>query len=173
MGYARMCSTLTHTDAEGRARMVDVGHKTPTRRVAVASARVLLGAAAFRAVAANAVAKGDVLATAELAGVMAAKRVPDLSPLCHPLLISHARVVLTLEEECAAVAITAEVATTGPTGVEMEALTAATTAALTVYDMCKAVSKRIRITDVQLERKSGGKGGQWVRKEAEPALKGS
>ncbi|CAL8294022.1 unnamed protein product [Arctogadus glacialis] len=128
---------LTHTDADGRAAMVDVGGKAPTRRTASARATVLLGAAAFRLLRDNQLAKGDALAVAQLAGVMASKRTAELIPLCHPLPLDHAAL--------------------GRTGVEMEALTAATVAALTLYDMCKAVSHDIVITEVQLVHKTGGK----------------
>lgn len=148
---------LTHTDAEGRARMVDVGGKAATRRTASAQATVLLGAAAFRLLRDNQLAKGDALAVAQLAGVMAAKRTAGLIPLCHPLPLDGAAVSLRLDEGRAAVLVEATCRTTAPTGVEMEALTAAAVAALTVYDMCKAVSHDIVIADVRLLAKTGGK----------------
>ncbi|XP_075904795.1 molybdenum cofactor biosynthesis protein 1 isoform X3 [Nelusetta ayraudi] len=148
---------LTHTDAEGRARMVDVGGKAATRRTASAQATVLLGAAAFRLLRDNQLAKGDALAVAQLAGVMAAKRTAGLIPLCHPLPLDASAVSLRLDEGRAAVLVEATCRTTAPTGVEMEALTAAAVAALTVYDMCKAVSHDIVIADVRLLAKTGGK----------------
>jgi cyclic pyranopterin phosphate synthase len=124
---------------------------------------VLLGSDAFARVAANSIAKGDVLTVAKLAGIMGAKQTASLIPLCHPLLLSGVDVRLTLNEEVQAVDVEAEVTTVGPTGVEMEALTAVTVASLTVYDMCKAVSKDIRISEVRLESKTGGKSGHWSR----------
>ncbi|XP_053700461.1 molybdenum cofactor biosynthesis protein 1 isoform X2 [Synchiropus splendidus] len=148
---------LTHTDAQGRAAMVDVGAKPPTRREATASATVALGPTAFQRLAANQLAKGDVLSVAQLAGIMASKQTAALIPLCHPLPLDHAAVSFQLQPQLHAVVVTATCRTTGPTGVEMEALTAASVAALTVYDMCKAVSHDITITDVRLLRKSGGK----------------
>lgn len=148
---------LTHTDGEGRARMVDVGGKAATRRTASAQATVLLGATAFRLLRDNQLAKGDALAVAQLAGVMAAKRTAGLIPLCHPLPLDSAAVSLRLDEGRCAVLVEATCRTTAPTGVEMEALTAAAVAALTVYDMCKAVSHDIVIADVRLLAKSGGK----------------
>ncbi|CAL8291544.1 unnamed protein product [Gadus morhua 'NCC'] len=148
---------LTHTDADGRAAMVDVGGKAPTRRTASARATVLLGAAAFRLLRDNQLAKGDALAVAQLAGVMASKRTAELVPLCHPLPLDHAAVGLELDPARHAVVVTASCRTTGRTGVEMEALTAAAVAALTLYDMCKAVSHDIVITEVQLVHKTGGK----------------
>lgn len=154
---------LTHADASGRATMVDVGGKAPTQRTATAAARVLLGPAAFSLVAANAVAKGDVLTVAQLAGIMGAKHTATLIPLCHPLLLSHVSVDLSLDAAAAAVEVRATAATAGPTGVEMEAMTAAAVAALTVYDMCKAAGKGIVISSVRLECKTGGKSGEWVR----------
>lgn len=158
---------LTHADETGRASMVDVGFKQFTQRTATAAARVLLGPTAFSLVAANQVAKGDVLTVAQLAGIMGAKHTSTLIPLCHPLLLSHVSVDLSLDAAAAAVEVRATATTAGPTGVEMEAMTAATVAALTVYDMCKAASKSIEITDVRLLRKTGGKSGEWVREEEE------
>jgi len=139
--------------------MVDVGHKRPTRREAVAVATVELGPAAYGALAAN--AKGDVLSVARVAGILAAKRTAELIPLCHPLLISHAQVDFTLHPAAHSLTVTASAACDGGTGVEMEAMTAASVAALTVYDMCKAASKGIVLRDVRLLRKSGGKSGEW------------
>ncbi|CAL8285793.1 unnamed protein product [Lota lota] len=148
---------LTHTDAHGRAAMVDVGGKAPTRRAASARATVLLGATAFRLLRDNQLAKGDALVVAQLAGIMASKRTAELIPLCHPLPLDHAAVCLELDPARHAVVVTASCRTTGRTGVEMEALTAAAVAALTLYDMCKGVSHDIVITEVQLVRKAGGK----------------
>ncbi|XP_027130879.1 molybdenum cofactor biosynthesis protein 1 [Larimichthys crocea] len=148
---------LTHTDAQGRATMVDVGGKVPTRRTATACATVILGPAAFRLLRDNQLAKGDALAVAQLAGIMASKQTSALIPLCHPLPLDHASVTFDLNELQNAVVITATCRTTGRTGVEMEALTAVSVAALTVYDMCKAVSHDIIITDVKLISKTGGK----------------
>lgn len=148
---------LTHTDAQGRATMVDVGGKVPTRRTATACATVILGPAAFRLLRDNQLAKGDALAVAQLAGIMASKQTSALIPLCHPLPLDHASVTFDLNELQNAAVITATCRTTGRTGVEMEALTAVSVAALTVYDMCKAVSHDIIITDVKLISKTGGK----------------
>ncbi|KAK0155805.1 Molybdenum cofactor biosynthesis protein 1 [Merluccius polli] len=148
---------LTHTDAQGRAAMVDVGGKAPTRRVASARATVLLGATAFRLLRDNQLAKGDALAVAQLAGIMASKRTATLIPLCHPLPLDHTSVSLQLDPARHAAVVTASCRTTGRTGVEMEALTAAAVAALTLYDMCKAVSHDIVITEVRLLHKTGGK----------------
>ena len=150
---------LTHFDDAGRARMVDVGAKPDTRRVAVATGRVTMQPETATLIRDGRAAKGDVLAVAQVAGIMGAKRTPDLIPMCHPLLIT--RVDLRLEVEPAAVAITAQVETRGPTGVEMEALAAVTTAALTVYDMVKAVDRAMTIEDVRLLAKSGGRSGDY------------
>ncbi|KAJ3613836.1 hypothetical protein NHX12_020081 [Muraenolepis orangiensis] len=148
---------LTHTDERGRATMVDVGGKAPTRREASAQATVLLGAAAFRLLQDNRLAKGDALAVAELAGIMASKRAATLIPLCHPLALDHTSVRLELDPARHAAVVTASCRATGRTGVEMEALTAAAVAALTLYDMCKAVSHDIVIAEVRLVHKTGGK----------------
>jgi cyclic pyranopterin phosphate synthase len=152
---------LTHFDDAGRPRMVDVGAKPDTRRVAVATGRVTMQPETATLIRDGRAAKGDVLAVAQVAGIMGAKRTPDLIPMCHPLLIT--RVDLRLEVEPAAVAITAQVETRGPTGVEMEALAAVTTAALTIYDMVKAVDRGMSIEAVQLDRKEGGRSGTWQR----------
>lgn len=148
---------LTHTDAQGRAAMVDVGGKAPTRRTATARATVILGPTAFRLLRNNQLAKGDALAVAQLSGIMASKQTSALIPLCHPLPLDHASVTFDLDELQNAAVITATCRTTGRTGVEMEALTAVSVAALTIYDMCKAVSHDIIITDVKLVSKTGGK----------------
>jgi len=154
---------LTHVDEAGRAAMVGVGAKAATRRRAGATARVLLGAEAFRRVAENRLQKGDVLTVAKIAGISAAKQTAGLIPLCHNVPLSEVSVDLALDREAHAVRIYATAEASGPTGVEMEALTAATVAGLTVYDMCKAVTKDIRITDVVLQHKSGGKSADFVR----------
>ncbi|XP_076026700.1 molybdenum cofactor biosynthesis protein 1 isoform X2 [Genypterus blacodes] len=148
---------LTHTDAQGRAAMVDVGGKRATSRQATATGAVVLGAAAFRLLRDNELAKGDALAVAQLAGIMASKQTAALIPLCHPLPLDHASVTFRLDERRDTVFVTATCRTTGRTGVEMEALTAVTVAALALYDMCKAVSHDIIITDIQLLSKTGGK----------------
>ena len=155
---------LSHVDSDGKARMVDVSAKRATARTAVAAATVELGAEAFALVRANAMAKGDVLAVSQLAGVMGAKRTSDLIPLCHPLPLDQVDVRLTLEEP-SRVKVLCTARTTGRTGVEMEALTGASVAALAVYDMCKAVTKGIVIEDVKLVSKTGGKSGDYTRIE--------
>jgi cyclic pyranopterin phosphate synthase len=152
---------LTHVDERGAARMVDVSGKQVTGRVAVASGRVLVTPTVISLLRGEGVPKGDALGVARVAGIMAAKRTPDLVPLCHPLAISGVEVDLDVVDE--AVLITATVRTTDRTGVEMEALTAVSVAALTVVDMVKAVDKAATITDVRVESKSGGKSGDWVR----------
>ena len=152
---------LSHLDERGRACMVDVSGKPRTIREAVARARVVLAPATFRLVRGGALAKGDVLTVAQLAGIQAAKRTSELIPLCHPIALTHVEVTLTLDETGHTVEIAATCRTTGETGVEMEALTAAATAALTVYDMCKAVERGIRITDLRVVRKRGGKSGDF------------
>ena len=152
---------LSHVSEEGAAHMVDVGDKAVTRRVAVASARVRTRADVVDAIRAQSVHKGDVLAVARVAGIMAAKRTAEIVPLCHPLPLS--RVAVDLELRSDTVAIRAEVHCQGRTGVEMEALTAASAAALTVYDMCKGIDRAMVIEAVQLEEKSGGASGRFVR----------
>ena len=154
-------SELSHVDEEGRVAMVDTSAKSPTRRRAVASARVLMSPETIEAVRAHRTPKGDPLEVARVAGIMAAKRTAELIPLCHPLPLTHADVRAELRDD--GVYIEAEAATTAQTGVEMEALTAASVAALTVYDMCKAVEKGITVTDLRLEEKTGGKSGDWKR----------
>ena len=152
---------LTHLDAEGRARMVDVSGKAVTLREATARGRVAMQPQTLRLIVEGQVSKGDVLAVARVAGIMAAKRTPDLIPLCHPLPLAAVEVALTPDEEASTVEVEATVRTTAQTGVEMEALTAVSVAALTVYDMCKAVERTIRIEAVRLVAKSGGKSGQF------------
>ena len=152
---------LSHLDAAGAARMVDVSDKAETARTATAEAIVRMRPETLALIQEGGIAKGDVLATARIAGIMAAKRTTDLIPLCHPLPITGVTLDLTPEGDDALV-IRATVKTTGKTGVEMEALTAASVAALTVYDMCKAVEKGMRIESVRLLEKRGGKSGDWA-----------
>ncbi len=155
-----MSNELTHFDAAGRAVMVDVGAKPETDRSATARARVVMRPETLRLILAGEARKGDVLGVARLAGIMAAKRTADLIPLCHPIPISAVAVDLVPDGEDA-VAISATVKTTGRTGVEMEALTAAAIAALTVYDMCKAVDRGMRVEGLRMVEKSGGKSGDF------------
>jgi cyclic pyranopterin monophosphate synthase len=154
---------LTHLDERGRAQMVDVGNKPSSERTAVAEGAVRMSREAFDLVAAQAVAKGDVLAVAEIAGTMGAKRTADLIPLCHPLALDLVEVEARLEPEMPGVRITASAKATGRTGVEMEALTAVAVACLTVYDMVKAVDRGMTIEDVRLISKTGGTRGDWRR----------
>jgi indole-3-glycerol phosphate synthase len=156
---------FTHLDAEGRARMVDISEKQETDRIAVAGARVVMRPETLERIRSGDVSKGDVLAVARLAGIMAAKRTAELIPLCHPLALTSVNVELECVPERSAVEIAATCKLRGRTGVEMEALTAASVAALTVYDMCKAVDRGMVVSDLRLLRKSGGKSGNW---EAEP-----
>ena len=152
---------LTHFDASGNARMVDVAAKDVTERVAVARATVTMKAATLKLIATGKAAKGDVLAVAQLAGIMAAKKTPEPIPLCHPLSLSSVDVKLSIDSRRNAVNIEATCKLKGRTGVEMEALTAASVAALTVYDMCKAVDRGMVISEVKLLHKSGGKSGTF------------
>jgi cyclic pyranopterin phosphate synthase len=154
-------SKLTHIDESGRARMVDVSGKVDTAREAVATGLVRMSAATRELALSGDAKKGDVRAVAEIAGVMAAKRTSDLIPLCHPLALS--KVEVSVEPHAEGLAVTARVKTTGPTGVEMEALTAVSVACLTVYDMLKAADKAMTIDAVRLETKTGGKSGDWAR----------
>jgi cyclic pyranopterin phosphate synthase len=152
---------LSHLDSAGRARMVDVGEKAVTARRAVAEGRITMSQSAFEQVRDATVAKGDVLAIAEIAGVMAAKKTGELIPLCHPLALDRVQVELELVEAWPGVRVTATVAATARTGVEMEALTAVSVACLTVYDMVKAVDRDMRITAIRLLEKTGGTRGDW------------
>jgi len=152
---------LTHIDEQGRATMVDTSEKEVSARRAVASARVLMSSETVAAIRNHTTPKGDPLETARLAGVMAAKRTAELIPLCHPLPLTHVNVNAELRDE--SVYLEAEVSTRAQTGVEMEALTAVSVAALTIYDMCKALDKSMTITDVRLELKTGGKSGDYRR----------
>ena len=161
-------SELTHIDEHGRARMVDTTEKSVTERRAIASARVLMSPETIDAIRNNTTPKGDPLETARLAGIMAAKRTHDLIPLCHPLPLTNIDVRAELQET--GVYLKSEITTRAQTGVEMEALTAVSVAALTVYDMCKALDKRMTITDVRLEVKTGGKSGDYRR---EPNAEGT
>jgi len=150
---------LTHIDDSGRPRMVDVTGKSDTQREAVAKGVVRMKPATFDLIKKGGVAKGDVLGVAQLAGIMAAKETPHLIPLCHPVLIGDSRVEFSLDEVESTVEITATVRSSGKTGVEMEALTAVAVTALAIYDMCKAVDRGIRVENIRLVRKSGGKSG--------------
>jgi len=156
---------LTHLDDQGHVRMVDVGAKPDTERVAVAKGEVTMRPETLRLIADKGVPKGDVLSVAQVAGIMAAKRVPELIPLCHPLLLSKVDVQFYIDEKTSRIQITAEVQSRGKTGVEMEALTAVSVAALTIYDMAKAVERTMRIGNIRLVRKSGGKSGEIVLEE--------
>lgn len=154
-------SGLTHFDQAGNAVMVDVSDKSETERIATARGSVLMAPATMALIQSQGVKKGDVLAVAQLAGIMGAKRTPDLIPLCHPLALTSVKVNLSLDPARNAVDVEATCKLTGRTGVEMEALTAVSVAALTVYDMVKAVDKSMRITDIRLVHKSGGKSGTF------------
>ncbi|MGD0795397.1 MAG: cyclic pyranopterin monophosphate synthase MoaC [Dehalococcoidales bacterium] len=150
---------LTHIDAAGRPRMVDITGKADSARAATAKGLVRMHPATFKLIKQGGIAKGDVLSVAQLAGIMAAKRTPDLIPLCHPILIDSVEIDFQPDETESTIEITATVASTGKTGVEMEALTATAVAALTVYDMCKALDRGMKIENVRLVHKSGGKSG--------------
>ena len=161
---------LSHLDAEGRARMVDVTAKNITTRVAVAQGKILMRAETLAMIVEKRVAKGDVFSVARVAGIMGAKRTPDLIPMCHPLNITSIEISLTPEENPSRVEIEATVKVTGQTGVEMEAMTAVAVSALTIYDMCKAVDRgmpsgEITIDEIHLAQKSGGKSGTFTRKK--------
>ncbi|PKU71160.1 uncharacterized protein LOC110095156 [Dendrobium catenatum] len=155
---------LSHVDNSGNALMVDISSKEDTKRSAIASCRVLLGKLAFNLVEANQIVKGDVLNVAKIAGIQGAKQTSNLIPLCHNINLTRVDLNFVLNKEDFSVEIVGEAATTSKTGVEMEAMTAVAVAGLTVYDMCKAVTKEIQITNVCLEQKSGGKSGSWSRK---------
>ncbi len=155
-------SKLTHLDETGRVNMVDVGHKPDTERVAIARGQVSMQPETLALIREGALKKGDVLAVAQIAGIMAAKRTAELIPLCHPLFLTKIDVELALDEEHSRVTIEARVQTTGKTGVEMEALTAVSAAALTVYDMAKAVDRRMRIEAIRLVEKRGGQSGDII-----------
>lgn len=153
---------LTHLDEAGRAQMVDVGAKAETQREAIARGEVTMEATTLALIMEGGIAKGDVLAVARVAGIMAAKRTPDLIPLCHTLLLTHASVIITPDRATNSLQIEATVRTRGQTGVEMEALTAVSVAALTIYDMCKAVDRTMRIGAIRLAEKRGGRSGELI-----------
>lgn len=161
-----MAEDFTHFNEEGRAKMVDVGEKPESVRTAVAAGRVLVNRKTFDLIRSGGMKKGDVLTVAQVAGVMGAKRTPELIPMCHPIIVNGIDLSLSLCEERLSVEIRAEVRCDGRTGVEMEALTAVSTAALTVYDMCKAVQKDMVISEIRLLSKSGGVHGDYQRGEA-------
>lgn len=156
---------FTHFNEQGRGKMVDVGEKDRTSRTAVAAARVLVNEETFSLIQSGGMKKGDVLTVAQIAGIIGAKRTPDMIPMCHPIIIDGIDMDIFLDEERKSVEIHATVSCTGRTGVEMEALTAVSTAALTVYDMCKAVQKDIVITDICLMKKTGGVHGDYQRED--------
>ncbi len=157
---------FTHFNDQSRAKMVDVGEKPVSNRTAIAAGRVLVNEETFALIRSGGMKKGDVLSVAQIAGVMGAKRTPDIIPMCHPILLSSINLKLWLDETRRSVEIEASVSCDGRTGVEMEALTAISTAALTVYDMCKAVQKDMCITDIRLLQKTGGVHGDFTREEA-------
>jgi len=154
-----MSTKLTHIDDTGHAQMVDVGAKSETERLAIARGEVVMKKETLDLIKAGAIKKGDVLIVAQIAGIAAAKRTSDLIPLCHPLAITHIDVSLTIEDKLPGILITATVKTIGKTGVEMEALTAVSVAALTIYDMAKAAEKTMRIQNIRLSEKHGGRSG--------------
>lgn len=156
---------FSHFNEQGRARMVDVSEKAETARTAVAAGEVRVSRETFELIRSGGIAKGDVLGTAQIGGIMGAKRTPEIIPMCHPLMLSGVDIGFALNEDKPAVEITATVKCTGTTGVEMEALTAVSVAALTVYDMCKAVQKDMVIENIRLLKKTGGKSGTFERKE--------
>lgn len=158
-------SEFSHFNDSGRARMVDVSEKPDTARTAVAAGRVLVNAETFELIKTGGIKKGDVLSVSQVAGIMGAKKTPDIIPMCHPIMISGVDIDFELNEKELAVEIKATAKCTGATGVEMEALTAVSVAALTVYDMCKAVQRDMVISDVRLLKKSGGKSGEFIRNE--------
>ncbi len=153
---------FTHIDDDGRVRMVDVSEKAPTQRVAVACGRIAMNRETLENIRSSNVKKGNVLETARIAGVMAAKRAPDLIPMCHPINITHAQVDFSADTENTCIEIRAEVRTVGQTGVEIEAITAVAIAATTIYDMCKSYDRQMVISDIRLVRKEGGKSGLFV-----------
>jgi cyclic pyranopterin phosphate synthase len=160
-----MTRGLTHFDARGGAHMVDVGEKEATHRVAVASGRIVMNPATFRVVAAGQAKKGDVLGVARIAAIQAAKRAPELIPLAHPIALSRVAVEVELQEKTSSILLRARVECRGPTGVEMEALTAAAVGLLTIYDMVKAVDRGMTLTELRLEEKLGGKSGVFRRSD--------
>lgn len=161
-----MEKNLTHLNEKGRAKMVDVSEKDKTHRTAVASAKVILNEETYKLLVNQGIKKGDVLAVSQVAGIMGAKKTPDLIPMCHPISLTGVDIDFVLDHEKYEIEIIATTKVVGETGVEMEALTAVATAALTIYDMCKAVQRDIVITDIQLLEKTGGKSGDYKREEA-------
>lgn len=160
-----MSAELSHLDAAGRARMVDVGHKPDTERVAIAKGEIVMELETLESIRAGNLKKGDVFSAAQLAGVMAAKKTAELIPLCHPLPLTHIALELEPDEALPGIQITAIVRTIGKTGVEMEALTAVSVAALTIYDMAKAIEKTMRIVNIRLVEKHGGMSGDVVNED--------
>ena len=160
-------SDFTHFNEQGRAKMVDVGEKNASQRIAVAAGRVLVNEDTFSLIQSGGMKKGDVLTVAQIAGIMGAKRTSDIIPMCHPIALDGINLELALDEGKKSVEIRATVSCGGKTGVEMEALTAVSTAALTIYDMCKAVQKDMVITDIRLLSKAGGVHGDYNREESE------
>jgi len=158
-------SIFTHIDKEGFVRMVDVTDKESTSRVAIAQGIVSMNPTTFEAIRSQTVKKGNVLETARIAGIMAAKKTSDLIPMCHPLSITHVRVDFFPESETNSIRIEAEVRMVGQTGVEMEALTAVAVAGLTIYDMCKSYDRKMTLSDIYLLKKSGGKSGTYIRQD--------
>ena len=156
---------FSHFNEQGRARMMDVSEKMETARTAIAAGEVLVNQETFDLIKSGGIAKGDVLGTAQIGGIMGAKHTPDLIPMCHPIMVSGIDIEFNLNEEKLSVEILATAKCTGVTGVEMEAMTAVSVAALTVYDMCKAVQKDMKITNIRLLKKTGGKSGTFERKE--------
>jgi cyclic pyranopterin phosphate synthase len=161
----KQTSRLSHLDAEGRARMVDITEKRVTQRTAVARGAVLMRPETLSLIRRGKVEKGDVFSVARVAGIMAAKKTPDLIPMCHPLNTTSVEIFLSPKAKPARVEIEAVVKVTGQTGVEMEAMTAVSVCALTIYDMCKAVDREMTLSEIRLVKKSGGKSGAFVRKE--------
>jgi cyclic pyranopterin monophosphate synthase len=162
-GKSRKVKDLTHTDAAGRARMVDVSAKADTARTARAEGSIVMTAGALSAIERNAVSKGDVIAAARIAGIMAAKKTAELIPLCHPLSLTDLGIDLDIDRALPGLRASAWVSSRGPTGVEMEALTAVTVALLTIYDMAKALDRGMEISGIRLMEKRGGKSGDWSR----------
>jgi cyclic pyranopterin phosphate synthase len=156
---------LTHFDASGQAHMVNVGDKPNTHRIAIATGKITMLPETFEMVQAGSHKKGDVLGIARIAGIQAAKKTSDLIPLCHPLALTHVSINFTSNQAVSSITCEVRAETTGPTGVEMEALTAVQVSLLTIYDMCKAVDRGMVMSDVKLLEKSGGKSGEWVAKE--------
>ena len=153
---------LTHIDERGRPKMVDVGHKEDTKRMAVAKGTIYMKAETLQKITQGGIKKGDVLSVAQVAGIMAAKNTASIIPMCHNIFITGVEMDFVIDEEHSAIHIEAAASTIGKTGIEMESLTAVSAAALTIYDMCKAIDKGMRIADIRLVRKSGGKSGEYI-----------